>query len=416
MISHLKNELKPILQEAQEIYIASALISYSGYQFISDNLSNTCRRHYIVGIHLPTNPIVLEKLLQSESTGNVQARVFNKKRTYHPKVYIIKTADNTLCAFIGSANTTEGGFCNNIEMTTRVDNPEHCRSLLSWFSELYAQSAPITTSLIENYKKVFKKLRSRAASDRSDIDQLLNDFSPREAPANPDFTNQFFQEPHFNAYRENLWSNYSSEANAERKLVKDKLMEIHEAIYPRFDEFGMTDLSCHYHRQNITSLHYYNSRNNSTLDAMWLHYGYSKQELLSTSFLDHPRIQIILREDHIGIWLVVGKDYGSHVERLRLKNLLEQSPAFVQLLYTETLNLGGSYSIDIDKNSLRVSEIESIETLRHFLDRDSPENYFIFGRKYNPDHPSLSKDVIFETILLEFQRLYPLYRLIQAFS
>jgi hypothetical protein len=147
---------------------------------------------------------------------------------------------------------------------------------------------------------------------------------------------------------------------------------------------------------------------------MWLHYGFSKSELKGVSFLNRPRIQIILRPDHIGIWLVVGKDKGGgKQERLRFKDLMEDSKAFRNMFYLHLKELDSywikpSSSLEQEK-TVNIIEIESASHLHSITQKDTLKDYFIIGREYKPNDIALSESNISEEVLVEFTKLYPLY-------
>ena len=146
------------------------------------------------------------------------------------------------------------------------------------------------------------------------------------------------------------------------------------------------------------------------MDAMWLQYGYSPDELKDSSLLAHPRIQIILRHDHIGIWLIVGKNSSSIHERKNLAEHLQNDLGFRELFFQQLKSLGGSYWVQPGgENPKQISEIESADLMNDFLQDEDMSDYFIIGRTYESSDQSLSEEHISETVLLEFQRLYPLY-------
>src|SRR5690349_12399312 len=95
------------LEQAVEVWFALALVNENGYNYLQALLSHECIQHFLIGINLPTSPVVLTKL---HSQTKIKARVFKSSQTFHPKVYLIRKGDGRLLAFVGSSNATSGGF------------------------------------------------------------------------------------------------------------------------------------------------------------------------------------------------------------------------------------------------------------------------------------------------------------------
>ncbi len=411
MILNLKEELNQLLPIADEVYIASALVKYSSFRFIENLLAEKCFRKYVIGIHLPTDPKVFEELLHESELR--KARVFKDARTFHPKVYLLKVNQH-LIAFVGSANTTNGGLEGNVEVSLKTEDQEQCQQLLTWFNELFDQSQKITSKFIDSYKRFFNRSRQRNYRHKADLNQLISKETSL-APASVG-NGQFFKQNHFDAYQEIYWNDYSEPANERRKRVKDRFKELHYAIINRFDEFGLSELHAHHHTQSIVSSNIYRKNFTSkNLASMWLHYGLSKPERKGTSFLNHPRIQVILRPKEIGIWLVVGKDKGGgKAERIRFKKLMSNSKAFRELFYRDFKELGDAFWIKPssplkESKHVPISNINSCSALHEITKQDNLKDYFIIGRTYHPNDVSLSEDNIEDEVLTEFSRLYPLY-------
>ena len=61
-------------------------------------------------------------------------------------------------------------------------------------------------------------------------------------------------------------------------LVQEKLLELHEELYPLMQNQGWKVYEHHMSR-HITSSYMHNERASKELTALWLHYGRSEQEL-----------------------------------------------------------------------------------------------------------------------------------------
>lgn len=417
MVSNLAAQLLPLLNTASEVYIASALINRAGFNFIKSNIPDGCVQSYVVGIDLPTSPDVLQEMFDRQ----LNSRIFRSNQTYHPKVYLIRCNDGTLHAFVGSSNTTNGGLYTNVEMSIKASD-ETAEDLMIWYRNLYNTAFIINQQFIDRYRLAHGRIRSRAASTYSDVSNLkkllgeTHANSTSNAPSNTIMAQQqFFSIAHHQAYEEPYWYDYSDAANQNRKEVWKRFKELHEMIYARFNEFGIAGMHCHYHPPSIVSHYTYRQGfTNPKMQGMWLHYGYSASELNGSQFLNHPRMQVILHHNDIGIWLVLGKDGGSSSERELLKSRLDQSEAFRNLFFNNVLNLGSSYWIETGGEYKSVTAFRNATELNEFIQHDDGGDYFIIGRDYSLQDPTLSTDNMAETVLVEFQRLYPVYNSCKA--
>ena len=406
MILNLKSQLKPVLKEASAFYIATALITEAGYNFIETNVHDNCNRNYLVGIDLAISPKILQKLLDQNNKGNANTKICKPQYTFHPKVYLVEKTDGTFVGFIGSANTTEGGLSNNIEISVSIDSQEQCCEILNWFKNTYNSSFDITESFIEEYERTYHKLKQRQSSNNSDIKAIEDKFFKIKNPI-LNLNHQFFKNYHFDAYAESNHLDYSQLATNNRKRVSDNFKLLHNKIYKHFSNYDLDNFHKHPNLKNIVSLHYHTAFNRRVLDAIWLHYGSSQKE-----FLNHPRMQVILRHNYIGIWLVIGKDQGSQIERTILKTKIDNSEIYKQLLFKNVQDLGGSYWLDVNGKNYSVQSIKETQDLRNIIVSDNIKNYFIIGRNYDISDPDISESNMGNTVLLEFQRLNQVYKTI----
>src|SRR5690606_12299745 len=196
---------------------------------------------------------------------------------------------------------------------------------------------------------------------------------------------QFFTEIHFDAYNSHLWYDYSESANNKRRTVKDKLKVLHSLIYSYFEVNNLKELAPHFHTKSIVYNHCYKRNFTSKeLRSIWLHYGYRKEDIpAGNKFIDLPRIQIILHNNDIGIWLVIGKNQGSISLRKNLKKKLNDDKIWRDDLYKDFVFLGSSYELCVSNSSESVSEVSSANHLAELFQKDDPNNYLIVRRVYH---------------------------------
>ncbi|MES2286762.1 MAG: phospholipase D-like domain-containing protein [Bacteroidota bacterium] len=427
MLEYLEADLITNLKDAKSISIAVALIKDYGLKKIENSIDNDlCIRKYLVGIHLPTPPDILRRLLdlQQKNPNEVAARIYDSNENYHPKVYIVEKTTGELIAFIGSANATRGGFTHNIEMNVAITCQEQCKKLQNWFDTLFNSAKQYDEEYIKEYEITFKKNRILASTQKSNVDELTNNSSP--VPSNNLIisSSQFFRQSDFDAFALPTQHNISSFAVELRANVKERLIELSEMTMDSFLDYNIINLHLPYRRNLYVSQHFH-SRGHKHIakESIWLNFGKSRSELNNyqgkfyQSFVNHLRIQIILRnsvnEAYIGIWLYVSKVNSSLHDK---KHLIEglKKPDFVERLYEYIVALGGAYWITLGNNKINICELENSKQLVDFLSRNVYKQELIIGRNYQPNDSDLSEDNIAETVLIEFSKLYKIYDLIKA--
>ncbi len=161
---NLQNELKSKLKTADEIWVAVALLTNKGLEFIQDNLPEKAKQNYVLGIDLPTDPVALDALYKQQLLEDVTVKMFYNQEFYHPKVYIIKSKQ-VYTAFVGSANCTSNGLFANIELSYILKDQTECVELLNWFKSIESKAAPLTQSFISEYRLSYKARLERKKED-----------------------------------------------------------------------------------------------------------------------------------------------------------------------------------------------------------------------------------------------------------
>lgn len=167
---NLQSELKSKLKTADEIWVAVALMTKKGLEFIQENLSENAKQNYVLGVDLPTDPLALD-ILYKQRLKNVSVKMFYKQEFYHPKVYIIKSK-KTYTAFVGSANCTKSGLFSNIELSFTITSQSDCIELLTWYKAIDDKSASLTYKFIKDYRltynaRLLKKVEDEKSAKKS---------------------------------------------------------------------------------------------------------------------------------------------------------------------------------------------------------------------------------------------------------
>lgn len=172
IIEHLDLELKGSFLKANEIYVASGLISNDGAENLVNLLNkNTCADwedvHIIVGIDMPT-PAKSLKILKKLAGENADVLYYGKKGCYfHPKVYLFKIK-NKYIAYVGSANLTTAGLGKNIELSSKITKQADCKNILKWFRKISKDGEILTDNMISRYER----RRSQKATNPESMDEF----------------------------------------------------------------------------------------------------------------------------------------------------------------------------------------------------------------------------------------------------
>ncbi len=410
---HLANTLKLHLKDAEEIWIAVALMSTDGLNFIRKHLAQGAMEHYLVGVDLPTPPDVLQTLLVTQSDLS-KAKYFQRPNTfYHPKLYLIKDHKG-LTAYVGSGNCTMGGLEKNMEISLRTDDENTCKTLKDWFSTQFTHSKDITEDFIAPYRIVYQRRQQRIAEDRKEMQQVFGGNSVNLDDI--DFTEQFFKKVHFSAFEGAKPYSHLVEHDQEREAVRTMFYHLHHEIEPLIKS-QKWDLHRHYEWQNVVSSAVHNSHTSLELDGMWLHYGRDEDEIKVFGENETPinfmRMQIIIHKDAVGIWNRVGRDkHGSKIDRTYLKSKLNDSPTFREKFFNAISHLPEGYFIQMNGQKRWLSEFSDEATLTKYLMEDNLRDYLYFGIDFHPADSQLSKTQIAKTVIKHFDLLYPTYHLI----
>jgi HKD family nuclease len=417
MITHrynLANDLKNTLKNCDELWVAAALISEDGLDFLQNNINEEATQHYLVGIDLPTSPSVLRTLMEKSGETFNASLYLKENKFYHPKVYIVRNHQG-LIAFAGSGNCTLGGFEKNVEVTLKTDDLPTCNELLKWFNSQMKQGKAISEEFIRSYEPVFERLNARLKQDRKEMEQLV---SPNVINLdNIDFSDQFFEKAHYEAFNGIKPYSYEPAVDREREAVRAKLFQLHHLLYTKIKD-KKWDLHDHYEFEHTVSSAVHNNYTSEDLDGIWLHYGRNKAQIKAYGKNETPinfmRMQVIIHKDSVGIWNRIGRDKnGSKIDRDHLQQMLENDEQFLQKLFSHIHSLPEGYFIIINNKPPKyVDEFANAQELADYIIPDDRRYYFFIGKNFSPGDKRLSKEHIVQTILDNFEKLYVGYQMI----
>ncbi len=178
ILQNIGQSISEKLSQAIEAYIAVALVKDYGLDILNQSEKN-CKVRMIVGVNLPT-PLQVLKALRKRYASD--ARIYQGD-FFHPKVYLFRMKDNSLIAYVGSANFTNSGLNSNIELTVAVTEQAVCEQILGWFNNLYDQSEPISDNFLANYSTYaakWVKMQQERERDFQSVMEELDTFKEQK--------------------------------------------------------------------------------------------------------------------------------------------------------------------------------------------------------------------------------------------
>nr|WP_287939339.1 phospholipase D family protein [Algoriphagus sp.] len=231
IIQQLGPELKKSLKEAEEVWVAVALMNETGLQEIESSIPDSAKVTYILGIHLPTHPRVLKQLSQQELISE-QIRLFLYRKTvYHPKVYLIKRKDGFTC-FIGSGNATDGGFRSNIEMGVKLETPDG-GEVLGLINNYIKDSIKVTKTFLEKYTKAFEE-RKKAEKANKKLTEKAIKLAVEDYEAISESRNEFIKD--LKAFKRK--KQYEERVNGRKKALESLRKTLD---YPHFQDVRLEE-------------------------------------------------------------------------------------------------------------------------------------------------------------------------------
>lgn len=423
----LQQDLIPALKLAEEVWIAVALVKDSAFELVQSTIREHCIQHHLVGIDLPTPPSVLRAMQSKLNKGLFECAIYKSNFNFHPKVYLIKSEEKYI-AFIGSSNLTDGGLVDNVELNYKVTNQEDCLSILKWFNSLYCDGFPLTDGNINEYENRFNsvnEIEEEVKQKRKAI--VLKKHKTTISPLDGiNFTDRYFKKEHHLAFRRDLWFSDSEEAIAERELAKNRCVELHRNISPRFKDYGIQVLEPNPMSDHLISMiRQIDPTNPRKINAMWLSYGKNEREIreyqklvgpdqkAKQTFIHHARLQIRIDIKNIGIWLLFAKENdGGLFDREYFKGQMRDQ-AYRDKFYQMLQTLSNEYFISVGGETEFCFKFNSSAELHDFCKKDNNQMYFIIGRDYEITDQEMSESNLPNETLKVFKHLYPYYEIMR---
>lgn len=423
----LKIDIQPLLHNADQIWVAVALVKESALDFLQTNLNKDCIQNYLVGIDLPTPPTVLRKLQSMQVKGIFECSIYKTTFNFHPKVYLIKT-EETYTAFIGSSNLTDGGLENNIELNYQISNQNDCLAILDWFNSLFKEGYPLNDENINAYERQFesvKDIEDQVKRARKNI-KLKKPNKTIYPLDDIDFSDRYFKKEHHLAFRKELHYSDSEEAIAERELAKLRCIELYDTIFPLFNDYGIGILQPNPMPDHLISMiRQIDPTKPRAINAMWLSYGKNEKEIkeyqklvgpdqkAKQTFIHHARLQIRIDDKNIGIWLLFAKENeGGLFDREYFKGEM-RNREYREKFFKMSKSLPTDYFISVGDHRQYLHLFDTAEELHEFCKKDHIQKYFIIGKDYKISDEEMSETNLPTETLKVFKILFPFYEMMR---
>jgi hypothetical protein len=151
--------------------------------------------------------------------------------------------------------------------------------------------------------------------------------------------------------------------------------------------------------------------------GLWVAYGRSRSALKKygedATPLNYMRMQVIIKYEKIGVWLMPGKSGGGSVDREYLSRQLQNEKFRTQFCYL-LMSLDNDYFIDIGGRVRMLREFQSTSALYEALLEDNWRYYyFTIGRDYKLGSVDTLKTRFVDTVKRDFATMFPIYEMIR---
>lgn len=297
----LKNQLHTI-SDINEIFIATAFISIEGVRILQNLIAGHQINKDKITICLSAEFSDIrpsEILVELDKIANV--RIAKSGRLFHPKFYYIKGEKDNLM-ICGSSNLTDGGFGKNIEFdSVYAPSLDEIDEIKKFIRYCFSQTEKLTVAHINFYKSQEDKLVELNKIKRQ-IAQQLKSFEERDDPFSEgtyDIADFYFNFTDYEVLFSRNSNQYTAKVQAQRKLVKEKLLRINEIVEEQVRDLN---LYVHWNKNKITSLDYPSIYNKNIVNWMGIRYGKRKEEVCFgggykdqyESFTKHACLQYVL--------------------------------------------------------------------------------------------------------------------------
>jgi uncharacterized protein YktB (UPF0637 family) len=405
----------------KSIIIATAFISTEGVSLLREAKAAYGMQKKDITLYISSefSSDKPQELLQQLDDICITRIVF--ERTFHAKVYLLTGEENKL--IFGSANFTSGGMHYNVEFDCIVvPSAEQLTSVRKFLAFCECISIPLTSNIIDYYRENAAEIEELKITQKK-LRRKLSGFIYKDDAILPDqyaIDDHYFNYEDYEIFFERNRMLNGSAIQEKRKLVQEKMLRIHEKIYPKVKKLG---ISCHKRPDNVTSLIIPSVYNHYMVAWMGVRYGKTPKEIDALNygaekddiygFQKHGCLQFCLVDNGFEVNLffavkndAVDRDYiGENIKKLKpkIEIELEKLQGYGMKWVINDDFTGERFYFDIDTQA-------SSAFFDYFKKYDQPgrESYLLVY--YPPDDEVLKTlDDICIEVLETIKLLVPLY-------
>lgn len=406
-------EFNAIARRIRTAKIAVGMITSDKFEFFLRSVPRTADIRVICGVHMATPPAVMQRLKALTDTGSIYAQVFTG-RFFHPKLYLFEL-DNEQIAFVGSGNFTNGGWQANKELFVKVTEPVVMQQLVDVFREWQTAAKPINDRFLALYAQSFRENAPNYTLQKAVTERLIDEINDNLNITNVNFTEQFFSREEYEAFAPGKTHLDTPEVLAERDWVRRALYDLNALLVPRFPRTW--DIHAHYEPEHIVASPWTERHHDGNVRGLWVGYGRSREALKrygeDATPLNFMRMQVIIKYDSIGVWLMPGKSGGGWVDREHFARELDNE-VFRTTFISALRSLDSDYFLNIGGRKRMLREFTEVQALYEALREDNWRYfYFTIGRDYPLGTADTERTRFVGTVIRDFTLLFPLYEMIR---
>lgn len=273
---NLENELISS-DKVKEIFIGTAFFSYEGLRILKviikkNNLKKNHVHIFISDEFSQDKPHVL----LSELCSIAQVKIFFD-HTFHSKVYLLKGNENKV--IYGSSNFTAGGFDKNIEFDSieKIED-EKLTEIEGFFRFCDYRATDVTEEVIQYYKDNQAEIEALQKAQKK-LKKKIKGYIRQDDAMDPDdysIEDYYFTFADYETFFKRNEARDDMDIREKRKVVQDKMLAIHEEVYPQIKKLGV---NCHWNPKNISSILKPCEYNRGKVGWIGVRYGKTKKEV-----------------------------------------------------------------------------------------------------------------------------------------
>lgn len=382
---NLENELiSP--DKVKEIFIGTAFFSYEGLRILKEVIkkNNLKKNHVHIFISDEFSQDKPHELL-SELCSIAQVKIFFD-HPFHSKVYLLKGNENKV--IFGSSNFTAGGFEKNIEFDSiEIIEDEKLDEIEGFFRFCDYRATDVTEEVIQYYKDNQAEIEALQKAQKK-LKKKIKGFIRQDDAMDPDdydIEDYYFTFEDYETFFKRNEAREDMDIREKRKVVQDKMIAIHEKVYPKIKKLGV---NCHWNPKNISSIIKPCEYNRGKVGWIGVRYGKTKKEVDVVNeclgknekdeikgFQKHGCLQFCIVPDgfEINLFLAVRHDA---IDRGHVQDKMNQLKPKI----TKEISKLQGYEMTWEIYNESVDEYYSFD-----IDNDDPEDFCKFLLKYDRD-------------------------------